>query len=448
LTAEDSRSYRRGAALLTLGVGSSGVLTYAYFALASHELSPETYGSLVVLWSVLFVAVVTLYRPVEQFISRSISEREATERGYGQALRVAGAIQLGLALAFLLAALLLRAPIRDDLLGGEDALYAVFLVAGPAYAVSFFARGYLAGRRRFGLYGAMLLLESTSRFSLALAAVVGISEGVSFVSLGIVVAPLMSLTVVPLVAVRRGVRGGREPGAAGDPAGLPDVTDTDLGSGGRFVGSAFAIMLSEQALLNVGVIVASASAGGAAAGFVFNVLLIARAPQVLFQAVTTSLLPSLSRIRAGAGELAVAAFRREVRNTIAVVAAFTAAVALILAAVGPELMQLTFGDGSAYDRAGLLIVAAGMGMHLTALTLTQAALARDRAAAAAARWVACAVGFTLFVVLPVLTEVRRVEVGYAAVTGVLMLLLADLYRRGERDRSGASEASDPVQHRS
>lgn len=442
MTGEDSRRYRRGAALLTLGVGSSGVLTYAYFALASHELEPDAYGRLVVLWSVLFVAVVTLYRPVEQFISRSIAERERRERPYGEALRVAGAIQLALALAFLLAALLLRGPIRDELFGGEDGLYAVFLVAGPAYAVSFFARGYLAGRRRFGLYGAMLMLESTSRFSLALAAIAGLSSGVSFVALGIVVAPLLSLTVVPLVALGRGMRRGPQAPSAPDPAGLPDLTDTDLGGGGRFVGAAFVIMLSEQVLLNVGVIFASASADAAAAGLVFNVLLIARAPQVLFQAVTTSLLPSLSRIRAGAGRFAEASFRREVRTTIVVVASFTAAAAAVLAAAGPALMQLTFGDGSSYDRAGLLIVAAGMGMHLTALTLTQAALARDRAAAAAVRWAACALGFTLFMLVPVLDEVRRVEVGYAASAAALMTLLALLYRHDDgRDQDPHATAA-------
>ena len=49
ITNDDSRRFRRGAALLSLGIGASGLLTYAYFALASHELSPDSYGNLVVL---------------------------------------------------------------------------------------------------------------------------------------------------------------------------------------------------------------------------------------------------------------------------------------------------------------------------------------------------------------------------------------------------------------
>ena len=59
-------------------------------------------------------------------------------------------------------------------------------------------------------------------------------------------------------------------------------------------------MLSEQTLLNAGPLLVRASEGAAAAGFIFNVLMIARAPLVLFQAVATSLLPHLTRLRSSA----------------------------------------------------------------------------------------------------------------------------------------------------
>ncbi len=432
-----STGFGRGTALLTLGIGSSGALTYLYFALASHNLGAEGYGALVVLWSALFISVVTLYRPVEQLISRSVSEREELGRSYGRTLRLAATIQLGLAAAFVLAALLLRGPIEDDLLGGESFLYAVFVIAAPAYAVSFFARGWLAGRGWFGLYGAMLLLESTSRFSFAVIVALGLASGVSVVAVGILVAPLISLLVVPLVAL--GSRAGAPPRpVAADPAGIPDVTDLDLAGGSAFVGSAFLIMLSEQALLNAGVLIVGVAAGSAEAGLLFNILLLARAPQVLFMAVTTSLLPSLSRIRAGGGEGA-AGFDREVRRTLRYVVAFGALVAALVAVAGPTLMRIVFGDEFDYDRAGLLLVAAGMTAHLCALTLTQAALARDRAAAAAARWAGSALLFVVICLLPVLEEVRRVELGYALTTVLLAAALAALYRsRGPRVLRGSA----------
>ena len=102
-------------------------------------------------------------------------------------------------------------------------------------------------------------------------------------------------------------------------------------------------------------------------------------------------------------------------------------------------MTLTFGSDHSYDRAGLIIVAAGLGFHLTALTLTQAQLARDRAPGAAACWVACAIGFVIFAALPPLPAVRQAETGYAVAAAILSLLLYSQYSRdtGMKDHSGS-----------
>ena len=53
---------RRGAsgarqASLSAGVGAAGLLTYLFFALASHNLDATAYGEIVVLWSAVFVTI-------------------------------------------------------------------------------------------------------------------------------------------------------------------------------------------------------------------------------------------------------------------------------------------------------------------------------------------------------------------------------------------------------
>jgi len=63
--------------MLSLGVGSAGLLTYVYFSLASHNLSKTSYGEIVVLWSAVFVTISILFRPVEQLLSRTIADRQA-----------------------------------------------------------------------------------------------------------------------------------------------------------------------------------------------------------------------------------------------------------------------------------------------------------------------------------------------------------------------------------
>ena len=52
------------------------------------------------LWSAVFITVSTLYRPVDQYLSRHVSEHLAQGHAIGEPLRVAAKIQLGLALAF------------------------------------------------------------------------------------------------------------------------------------------------------------------------------------------------------------------------------------------------------------------------------------------------------------------------------------------------------------
>ena len=75
--AADARSYGRGAAVLSVGIGVTGLVTFGYFSLASHALPENEYGRITLLWSAVFITVSVLYRPVEQLLSRTIADRDA-----------------------------------------------------------------------------------------------------------------------------------------------------------------------------------------------------------------------------------------------------------------------------------------------------------------------------------------------------------------------------------
>ena len=113
------------------------------------------------------------------------------------------------------------------------------------------------------------------------------------------------------------------------------------------------------------------------------------------------------------------------------IAAFAGACALGLLAIGPWVMSTFLGDkGFDYSRGGLALVAIGMGFHLVAGTLNQAALARSRAGLAACAWLLCAALFVGWMVSPIVSdEVLRVETGYFGAALLLSLLLFGLYRR-------------------
>ena len=72
-----------------------------------------------------------------------------------------------------------------------------------AYAASYFARGWLAGHQWFGLYGALVFMEATSRLLFAVAVAIGIASGQTAVAMGMAAAPFVSLIVVPWAFSRR-----------------------------------------------------------------------------------------------------------------------------------------------------------------------------------------------------------------------------------------------------
>ena len=422
---EEARSYGRRASLLSVGVGITGLITYLYFAIASHELSKEQYGQVAVLWSAVFIVVSVLQRPVEQLLSRTVSENLANRSPIGHTVRVAATIQLGVAVAFDVIALALRGPIQDHLLHGNSTLYWIGVAAVTAYGASYFARGFLAGRDRLTVYALLIISESVARTAFPTAVALGVASGQTAVALGIVAAPTLSLMVVPFAFHRR--FGGARAGPAAESPSAPDTSEFTLARGGRFAAGVFLIMLSEQTFLNAGPLLVNATAGAAAAGYIFNVLMIARAPLQLFQAVSTSLLPHLTRLGSQGNE---EDFRASVRVTILAIAGFAGLVALAMLIAGPHLMQIAFGKNHAYQRADLVIVSIGMGLYLSAATLNQAALAKGQLRRASFCWIGCAVAFVIWMLVPLTdNDFHRVDVGYLGSATLLCGLLYWLYRQ-------------------
>jgi len=445
---KSSADYGKTASFLAVGVGLTGVITYAYFLIASHVLSKLDYGQITVLWSAVFITISTLYRPIEQLLSRHISERLVKGQAIGQPMRVASTIQLGLSLLFAVLALALRGPIQDGVLRGNETLYWVFFSSVLFYAASYFARGFLAGNQRFGLFVALILSESCFRTIFAVMVAIGILSGQSAVAIGITAAPALSLLVVPFAFARRAktlaeaspAMPGRE---AEDMAEEKPSSDSDrnltlseadegfsLRSGGGFAAAVLVIMFSEQAFLNAGPLVVRGLQGTAAAGFIFNVLMLARAPLQLFQSVSTSILPHLTSLHASEAEDAEREFRHTVRMVLLGVAAFTALVVVVVLIAGPKLMQIAFSNKFTYDRAGLLLVSVGMGLYLSSVTVNQACIAQGQVRRAAVRWIGCAALFIGWNFVPFLDdEFRRVEVGFLLAAGLLFSLLYYVYLR-------------------
>jgi O-antigen/teichoic acid export membrane protein len=415
----EPQGYGRGARILSIGIASTGVVTFAYFSVSSYVLSDAEQGRIALLWALMFTVASVIYRPIEQLLARSIAiglARGSEHHPLRGALRIQGAF----AAAFLVVALVLRERLVD-LFDGSRTLYWILVAGVLFYAASYFARGWLAGHRWFMHYGVLVFMEATARLCFALAVAVGIASGQDVVALGMAAAPLVSLVVVPLAFRRR-----PRPQS-------PPREDAATRGHGRFAVAVLVIFASEQALLNAAVLTIS---DAAVAGFVFSVLLIARAPLQLFQAIQGSLLPHLAGLEATADR---ERFSHAVRVTVLAIAAFAGAVALALLAIGPWAMDVLFEDSQSFGRWGLALVALGMGAHLVAGTLNQAALARDRAGAAAFCWLAAAAAFVGFMLVDVIEdEILRAEVAYTGAATLLCAGLVLVYRASEPAAVGRS----------
>ena len=218
--------------------------------------------------------------------------------------------------------LALREPITDDLLDGSETLYWVLVVGIAGFGAAYYARGFLAGRRQFGLYATLLVLEGGSRLMFPVAVAVGIAEGIDAVALGIAVAPLALPDGAPVrvrAATPRSAHAGRRRRTRG--------LEFTMARGGAFA----AAVLRDDAL-RAGAGRAPGRCSSAARstptrpGRIFNILMVARAPLLLFQAVAASLLPHLTRLRTRGDATGQDAFRMSINNTLLIIAGFAAAV--------------------------------------------------------------------------------------------------------------------------
>ena len=188
-------------------------------------------------------------------------------------------------------------------------------------------------------------MESASRVVFGVLLVVGMLDGRNAAAIAIAAAPLLSLFVVPW-ALGRHVRRTAPPPPAGDTA-EPEMT---LAHGLGFAGAVLVIMVSEQAILNSGVLIVKAETGDDALGADLR----GADDRPRAAAAVPGRLdhppPHLTRLLVREGEGHTGDFGRSVRLTVAACLAFGGATVIGVLAVGPAVMRLLFGSEFDYDR--------------------------------------------------------------------------------------------------
>ena len=395
-----------------VGLGLSGLATYAFFAVASRSLDAESYAAIGVLWSLLFAVGNGVMQPLEQEVARAVSHRRALGIGPGPVIRRAmvigagfsvGLVGLGLLIEELAAVGIWPEDLTlSKLLDGDPVLVAAFLIGLVGFGVGHLARGALSSHGRFRAYATFFGVDGTSRVALAaVLAAVGVATAGAY-GVALAVAPFLGASIA--VVGRRGLL---EPG--------PEAAWGELT---RALGWLLAGTVSLALVVQGGTIAVDALATedqAEAAGVFLNGLVIARIPLFLFQAVLASLLPRLSRL---AGLRDLSAFEHTLVRLVGAILAAGVVTTVAAVAIGPAVVEALFGSDAVLSARDLGLLAGTFVLIMVAICLDQALIALNGHNLMAIGWMLALGAFVGVTAVSTDDLFLRVELGLLAASVV------------------------------
>lgn len=390
---------------LPVGVGTviAGIAAYGFLVLpaGTERLSPDQFAGVSALWFLLFTIAPGVFLPIEQETARAIAARRAAGEGARPVAVRSGLLALAIAAALVVATALAGPVLRDQLFGGDSVLLMAVFLAIAGFAPFYVMRGVLSGTDRFVGYSAMVGLDGVIRLVVVIGLVVAAVGDPGPYGLAIAVSPPVAAVIVYALSRPR----------------LDPGPPREWREAGSAVGLLISAQIAAALLLNSVPLAAAALATEdqrSAAGRLSAAFVLARVPLFLFQAVQAALVPRLSALSAAGERLE---FRSVVVRLSAALAGVSALGVLGAAAVGPPVVELLFGAEFAVDRIDIVLLAAGSGVLMMAVALSQALLADQRFRTIVAGYVA---GVASFVVVAAAVSglFLRVELGFLAAATV------------------------------
>jgi O-antigen/teichoic acid export membrane protein len=416
-----------GTWLLSAAMAAAGVLAYAFHILAARTLTTSEYGQIAALWAALFIAVVVLFRPLEQTTSRAVADRLARGQEATTVLRSVAFVYCCLLALLGIAALPAWGLLTRRLFEGTDFLTAMLVAGIAGYGVQYVARGVLGGLRRFRGLSGIHIGDGSVRLLVALPLVAVASKDVAAAALA---AAGLGGAILPLWRCRAQIAAIRE-GAAGE--------EFHLRAALGFAAPASVIAGSDQLLVNGAPLLVIGAGGHDAtkvAAVVFAATMLVRVPVFLFSGVAGSILPNLARLNAADDHRR---FTHTVTRVCLVFAAATVAIVGGAALLGPAAMRLLYGPPYTAPASDLALLGLGAGCYLASATISQALLAVARAWSGAVAWTVSAVLFVCVESFAAGDELHRVSLGIAVAMVVNTVLLALVFASRMRTSSAQEE---------
>lgn len=336
-------------------IGAVGA--YAFQAYGARAVGPDAFAPISVLWTAFFILATVLLVPVEQYVTREVaSGRRALPYDLRPALIMAviGAVVGG---AFVAATL-------DDWFAGNAQYVAQIGLLMLGYALLFTGKGVLAGSRHFAEVGWVMIVETVVRL-IAGVIVIQMALGASALGWAMVAGGFSAL------ALRWWRRDQGEDRLAHDPA---------AGFLAGYVGGT----VSSQILLAAAPIAVAALGGSPAlVSITFVTFTLYRAPMTLIFALQGRLLPYLVAL---VRDNRSADLTRFVRWVLIGGAGLSVAGGVVGWFIGPEVVNLLYGEEYGPARVVAMFAAAGVMAAAAAQIASQALVAEARTRRLSLAW--------------------------------------------------------------
>src|ERR687897_2106693 len=355
-----------GSVYIAASFAVAGALTFAFQSLCTHVLGKQGFAPLALLWSATFLTVQVLWIGATQTLGRYVAEREAQGDDWEPVVASVRRWQIGLAVAFVLGALLISPALTN--LFGSMWLTVAFVAAVVLYSPEYFRRGIFNGHRQPLRLGVQIVAESAGRVLVA-AGLLVVGWGVFGAALAIVLARLIGV-----LAVR--------PAPVPPPEREGDSFST--GHALQFASPVLACMAFAQALMNGGPILADLIGGTRAQVSLFAAALIfTRIPQYVLSPAIGALLPRASRVLSTEGQATFERFMLRALGVVGLVGILMVGGTWLLGEWG---LRLFAGEEFVVDRAVLVALAGMAAFYLLSETVSQGLFALGRGRLAAIGW--------------------------------------------------------------
>jgi O-antigen/teichoic acid export membrane protein len=373
-------------------IGAVGA--YLFQVIGANAIGSEAFAPISLLWTAFFILATISLVPIEQYVTREVASGR-------KAIPNAAKATYWFAVAAAVVAVLFVTITRESLFAGswQYVIQAALLVIG--YALLFFGKGVLAGRRRFADVGWVLIIETTVRL---IAGIVAIQLFATAESLGWAMV-LGGFSVL-------GMRWWRKDGGDTDAAPAP---------ASRFLGGYVGGSTSSQLLLG-GAPIAAALFGApdSLVSVIFVTFTLYRAPLTLIFALQGRVLPYLVGQTGGTD-----------RGRLARIAGLVVGAGVLLTVlgglvgwlVGPEVVGLLYNEEFIPGRAVAALAAGGVMAAAAAQIAGQVLVAEGRTARLAVAWfIGLMVALLVMVVYRPEPDVR-VAVGFASGESVALFFM-------------------------